>query len=96
MLGLDGSALREIDQELKEAICSALVTLTVEQVTGSGPDGRVIYGSSPNRSVVSGQLLPRFDQTFRLEAGDGFADDRTTDAKAVCHIHFGRQARSGL
>lgn len=71
MLGLTTSALRDIDQELKEAVCCALVNLTAEQITGSGPDGEIVYGASPNRSVVSGQLLPRFDQANQ--------DDETTD-----------------
>lgn len=71
MQGLTGPALRSIDQELKEAVCCALVNLTVEQVSGAGPDGRIVYGTSPNRAVVTGQLLPRFDQANQ--------EDETTD-----------------
>ncbi|MBN8544251.1 MAG: DEAD/DEAH box helicase [Alphaproteobacteria bacterium] len=63
MLEMDTGQLRSIDQELKEAVCNALVNLTVERVTGGGEQGEILYGISPRRSIVSGQLLPRFDQT---------------------------------
>lgn len=61
MLGLDQRALRDIDQELKEAVCDALVNLTVGRISGASPSGQVVYGTSPKRAVVSGHLLPRFD-----------------------------------
>lgn len=81
MLGLDSNALRGIDQELKEAVCNAIVNLTVAQVSGSGPSGQILYGRSPRRSIVSGQLLPRFDQ--------GGIDDETTDIRiAAIGIDF--------
>ena len=35
MLGLSQSALRAIDQELKEAVCAGVVNLAVSRVTGS-------------------------------------------------------------
>jgi hypothetical protein len=73
MLVLDQNRLRAVDQELKEAVCTAVVNLSVQRVSGGGPEGRVLYGPSPRRSVISGQLLPRFDE-------DGI-EDETTDIR---------------
>jgi hypothetical protein len=73
MIGLDASQLAAIPQELKEAVCNALVNLTVARVSGSDPEGRILYGRSPRRSIVSGQLLPRFDPTGQ--------DDETSDIR---------------
>ena len=70
MRGLDKQQLRAVDQELKEAICNALVNLTIERVNGSGDIGKYVYGFSPRRSIVSGQLLPRFDQAQEDETSD--------------------------
>ncbi len=61
MLGLSKSALRAVDQELKEAVCAGVVNLAVSRVTGSDAESTILYGISPRRSIVSGQLLPRFD-----------------------------------
>lgn len=61
MLGLSARALREVDQELKEAVCKALVNLAVARVSASDAEGEMVFGPSPNRSIVSGLLLPRFD-----------------------------------
>lgn len=72
-MGLSARQLREIDQELKEAVCDALVNLTVASVSGSGADGEVLHGISPRRSIVSGQLLPRFDE--------GGVSDETSDIR---------------
>lgn len=81
MLELDSQRLRSVDQELKEAVCNAIVNLTVARVAGSGPEGRTLYGPSPRRSIVSGQLLPRFDQFGQ--------DDETTDIRiAALGIDF--------
>jgi hypothetical protein len=55
--------LRDIDQELKEAVCDAVVDLVIGRVSGGGVEGQVLYGPSPRRSIISGQLLPRFDET---------------------------------
>jgi Helicase conserved C-terminal domain len=73
MLGLDQRALHDIDQELKEAVCDAVVNLTVARVSGSGPEGQTIYGGSPKRAIVSGHLLPRFDLSGQA--------DETTDIR---------------
>lgn len=70
MLQLSAGQLASIPQELKEAVCNAIVEMTVSRVTGRGDDGKVLYGSSPRRSLVSGQLLPRFDQANDDETSD--------------------------
>lgn len=97
MLELDAQRLRNVDQELKEAVCNAIVNLTVARVTGSGPEGRILYGPSPRRSIVSGQLLPRFDQfgqedettDIRIAAlGIDFQVDADTDAEAFAAPGF--------
>jgi hypothetical protein len=78
---LNSEQLARIPQELKEGVCNALVNLTVARVTGSDRDGQVIYGRSPRRSIVSGQLLPRFDVSG--------SDDETSDIRiAAIGIDF--------
>jgi hypothetical protein len=73
VIGLNASELAAIPQELKEAVCNALVNLTVARVSGSDREGQIVYGRSPRRSIVSGQLLPRFDPTGQ--------DDETSDIR---------------
>lgn len=85
MNGLDASQLAAIPQELKEAVCSAIVKQTMDRISGFGEEGRVIFGLSPRRSIVSGQLLPRFDPTGQ--------DDETTDIRiAAIGIDFHARA----
>lgn len=57
-------------QELKEAVCDALINLTIDRVSGAGPDGVFLYTAVPARAVVSGHLLPRLN-----EAGDDDTSD---------------------
>lgn len=61
MKGLSDKQLGEIDVELKEAVCDALVNALVGRVSGGDERGRAILGSSPRRGLFAGQLLPRFD-----------------------------------
>jgi hypothetical protein len=70
MLELEQQALRNIDQELKEAVCNALVNMTVIKVTGSGVEGETLYCPSPRRMIVSGLLLPRFDRNQQDDTSD--------------------------
>lgn len=49
--------------EAKEAIVDALLGLTVARCTGENGEGDVVYGSRPSTSLVSGFLLPRFNET---------------------------------
>lgn len=57
-------------QELKEAVCDALVNLTIDRVSGAGPDGEIIFAAKPNRAVVSGHLLPRYDERGEDDTSD--------------------------
>lgn len=50
------------DQELKEAVCDAIVNLTTDRVSGNDQAGEIVYGRSPKRIFVAGLLLPRFDE----------------------------------
>lgn len=61
MKGLSDKQLGEIDVELKEAVCDALVNALVGRVSGGDERGRAILGASPRRGLFAGQLLPRFD-----------------------------------
>ena len=70
MNGYGSKALAEIDVELKEAVCDALVNTVVGRVSGIDDEGRVVYGRSPRRSIVSGQLIPRFDVRGEDETSD--------------------------
>ncbi|ODU20402.1 MAG: hypothetical protein ABS87_10100 [Sphingomonas sp. SCN 67-18] len=56
--------------EAKEAIVDGLLGLTLAYCSGEGPIGEVILGSKPSGRLVSGVLLPRFDQA---------GDDETSD-----------------
>jgi hypothetical protein len=73
MKGLSNAKLSEIDVELKEAVCDALVNALVKRVSGTDEQGRTIYGGSPRRGILAGQLLPRFDVSGAL--------DETTDIR---------------
>lgn len=70
MNGYGAKTLAAIDVELKEAVCNALVNTIVMRVSGTDEAGRIIYGRSPRRSIVSGQLLPRFDVRGEDETSD--------------------------
>lgn len=59
--------------EAKEAIVEALLQLTVHRCSGEGPEGEFIYGTKPSLRLVSGFLLPRFDDTGQ--------EDETTDIR---------------
>lgn len=70
MNGYGPKALADIDVELKEAVCDALVNTIVGRVSGTDDAGRIVYGRSPRRAIVSGQLLPRFDTRGQDETSD--------------------------
>jgi hypothetical protein len=69
-IGYDNTQLSAIDVELKEAVCDAVVNMVVNRVSGTDDEGRQILARSPERAVMSGQLLRRFDRS---------GDDETTD-----------------
>jgi len=70
MKGHGTKALDRIDVELKEAVCDAIVNRVVGRVSGTDEEGRVIFGRSPRRFIVSGQLLPRFGVSGEDETSD--------------------------
>lgn len=57
-------------QELKEAVCDAIVNLTTNRVSGNDASGDVVYGRSPKRAFVAGLLLPRFDEQGEDDTSD--------------------------
>lgn len=68
----DGPVERsEIDVELKEAVCDALLNELVKRMGGKDGRGRTIYGGSPSRRIFAGQLLPRFDVSGTLDETTG-------------------------
>jgi hypothetical protein len=66
----NAAELGNIDVELKEAVCDALVNMITRRASGTDDAGRVVYGRSPQRSVFSGQLLPRLSNTNVDETSD--------------------------
>lgn len=56
--------------EAKEAIVDGLLGLTVEHCTGAGAGGALLFGAKPSSQLVSGFLLPRFDQMGGDETSD--------------------------
>lgn len=58
------------DQELKEAVCDAIVNLAVGRVSGADKEGEFVYGRTPKRAFVAGLLLPRFNEANEDETSD--------------------------
>ena len=56
--------------EAKEAIVEGLLRLTEQHCTGEGTEGEIIYGVRPTAKLVSGFLLPRYDQAGEDETSD--------------------------
>ena len=56
--------------EAKEAIVEGLLRLTEQHCTGEGAEGEIIYGARPTAKLVSGFLLPRYDQAGEDETSD--------------------------
>lgn len=85
--GYSAAQLRDIDPEVKEAVCDALVNLIVDRVSGEDAQGQIVFGRSPRRAICSGQLLPRFD--------DSGQEDETSDIR-IAAIGLDFTARSGV
>ena len=62
-------------QELKEAVCDALLERTRQAVSGVGEHGAVILGDRPSRVLSSGFVLPR------MVGGD----DESSDIRIASH-----------
>lgn len=58
------------DQELKEAVCDAVLERMRRTVSGEGEFGAVIYGQMPSRALTSGFLLPRLSAAGDDESND--------------------------
>lgn len=90
MKGLGRGRLERIDVELKEAVCDSIVNMLVGRVSATDDRGEVLYGRSPRRSVVSGQLLPRFDVRGEDDTSDiaiaAMGLDFVVDAEASVEI----------
>lgn len=67
---------RDERQELKEAVCDALLERTRRIVSGENEHGAVILGDRPSRILASGFLLPRLN-------ADG--DDEASDIRIAAH-----------
>lgn len=57
-MGLPGDDL----QELKEAVCDALIERTRRAIAGEDEFGAMILGAKPSKTLVSGFLLPSLDK----------------------------------
>lgn len=82
----NAAELGNIDVELKEAIGDALVNMITRRASGTDEAGRVVYGRSPQRSVFSGQLLPRL--------ADGNVDDTSDIHIAALGLDFNMAANA--
>ncbi|MEJ0063301.1 MAG: hypothetical protein WDO70_08900 [Alphaproteobacteria bacterium] len=56
--------------EVKEAIVEGLLGLTEQKCVGSSPEGDVMLGARPSSKLVSGFLLPRYDQAGEDDTSD--------------------------
>jgi hypothetical protein len=63
-------------QQLKEAVCDAVLERTRRVVSGEGVHGAVILGEKPSRVLASAFILPRLNE-------DG--DDESSDIKIPAH-----------
>lgn len=63
-------------QQLKEAVCDAVLERTRRVVSGEGVHGTAILGDKPSRVLSSGFILPRLNE-------DG--DDESSDIKIPAH-----------
>jgi hypothetical protein len=63
-------------QQLKEAVCDAVLERTRRVVSGEGVHGAVVLGEKPSRVLASAFILPRLNE-------DG--DDESSDIKIPAH-----------
>ena len=54
--------LRPYLDDAKEGLTDALLNLAWQRVSGSGQEGKLVYGAKPSLRFVSGFLLPRFSE----------------------------------
>ncbi|HVV52250.1 MAG TPA: DEAD/DEAH box helicase family protein [Polyangia bacterium] len=81
--GLDGDER----QELKEAVCDAVLERTRRVVSGAGEHGRIVLRERPSRTLSSGFILPR----LTLDGDDASSDIRIAthgmDLRVRTHAH---------
>lgn len=70
MKSYSSNQLAQVDTELKEAVCDALVNTLVMRVSGMDERGQTVLGRSPRRGIVAGQLLPRYGVSGEDETSD--------------------------
>ena len=66
LAALSGEAATRIN-DAKEAVVDALLNLTWQNSSGSGPDGEVVFGAKPSLRFVSGFLLPRYEADSQID-----------------------------
>jgi len=64
------SALRPYMEDAKEALTDALLNLVFHRVSGTGDEGRYVFGAKPSLRYVSGFLLPRYSENRVDETSD--------------------------
>ncbi|WP_439542593.1 DEAD/DEAH box helicase family protein [Hyphomicrobium sp.] len=63
-------ALRPYFDDTKEAFTDALLNLVRQRISGTGEEGRFVYGAKPSLRFVSGFLLPRYSEAGIDETSD--------------------------
>jgi hypothetical protein len=53
--------------DAKEGIVDALLNLTWQRCSGSGPEGETVFGAKSSLRFVSGFLLPRYEETGQID-----------------------------
>jgi hypothetical protein len=74
--------------DAKEGVVDALLNLTWQRTSGSGPDGETVYGTKPSLRFVSGFLLPRYEETGQQ---DETSDIHLSTHGLDCQIAAGAQ-----
>lgn len=69
-LDLEKMLPKDEAQELKEAVCDAVLERMRRVVSGEGDFGAAVYGRKPRQVLTSGFLLPRLDYAGDDEASD--------------------------
>lgn len=63
--------------DAEEGLVDALLNLTWQRSSGTGPEGQTIFGTKPSMRFVSGFLLPRYEETGQ--------EDETSDIHLSAH-----------
>src|SRR5215472_14594403 len=63
--------------DAKEGLADALLNITWQRSSGSGPGGETVFGNKPSLRFVSGFLLPRYEESGQ--------EDETSDIHVSTH-----------